>query len=207
MLYQNLLKMCINDSLYWGIDYDPDTSGDFGKTAKTANLATPEVDLTTLTAPTDELTKETIPEDLKTEWTATKTDQHRINHSGNEKGEGVPLEDRFTADFDLAKLKSQGYTKFTIKIDFMVKPIDDGWVDVWVFAPTSSWTTNENNEVGRSYNTLDPEEGRWNNLSLEFFMPIGSFSNYLVIKYGANGTDADDYTLDDRTVTLTAVIK
>ncbi|MDR2479002.1 MAG: hypothetical protein LBD48_06795 [Treponema sp.] len=192
------------DTLYWGIDYDPDLSGDFSKTAETRNLVIPHLNLNDLPEPTTQLTADTSPEPptpAKVVWTASRDNQVVVTDS-------KPSYDSFTLDFDLPRLKSEGYTSFTINMKFWVQEINDGWVNVYVFRAFYSGSNSldflTNKLVGSSVDTIDLSNTNWTEQSLEFSIPINLFQNELSFFYDASGSGSDDYYLAGRIYTVTA---
>jgi hypothetical protein len=188
------------NTLFWGIDYDPDSSGDFGKTAKTENLAIPDLDLSALPQPTKELEEAKPPtpdpEPLETVWTKTETDEHYINDTDS------VFTERFKTNFDLTRLRNEGYTRIKIEVEYMAKEITDGWAYTLVSLPTSL----SNTGPGLGYDEYDiPGTAWYSHNFVRIVDDISIFNNYLYILYDAGGADKDEHTIGNRTYTITAL--
>jgi hypothetical protein len=194
-----IIQCARGDTLAWGIDFTPQgQTTEFGKTGGGDNFAIPDIDFKTIDAPTKE--GEMPPAPLVTGWTGTKTKELRINDTMYDAYLISRFyHDSFTSNFNFSRLQSEGYTTMDVKVVFQVKPIDDGWVNVYVFSGTMD------RELDYTYEKIDPPELQWSSQTYQFFVPLTSFtSNDLKILWTASGNGSDDYQLGARTITVTA---
>jgi hypothetical protein len=177
-------------TLYWGIDYDPDPSGDFGKTAKSKNLAIPDLDLSELSKPAIKIEDMTTP--LTTVWTKTITDDaHQITSTN-------AYIERFKTDLDLVELQNAGYTTINIKVDFEAKRNGSN-ILVAVNFPTS--------ETGTDNSIIDKNTGAgndWETFTFNGSTDIRSFFNHMSILHANVTYGGKDITVSNRTYTITA---
>ncbi|MDR2906875.1 MAG: hypothetical protein LBU91_02660 [Bacteroidales bacterium] len=121
----------------WGIDYEPDPAGNFGKTAAGDLLEIPELNYNTLPEPTEEL----ISDFFATSFTQTITQNHSMGFSNSTPWEEKSYLENFTADLNIERLKAEGYTSVTItaEADFDVEGgLMSGWESVFVGIRTTS---------------------------------------------------------------------
>ncbi|MDR3123249.1 MAG: hypothetical protein LBU16_05675, partial [Treponema sp.] len=172
---------------------------EFGKTGDGDNFEIPDIDFTTIAAPT-KVAEEAPPAPVVTAWTGTKTDELRVNDSMYSAYLISRFyQDSFTSNFDFSRLQEEEYKTMTVKVDFQVKPIDEGWVNVYVFSGTMD------RELDYTYEKIDPPQLQWSSQTYQFFVPLTSFtSNDLKILWTASGEGSDDYQLGVRTITVTA---
>jgi hypothetical protein len=179
------------DTLYWGIDYDPDTGGNFGKTAETENLNIPDLSPEDLEAPSDPLPPAPPPppdQPLKTEWTGTKTDQFSTGRIGTKT-------EYFLSDFDVNRLRNEGYTQFTVAIKFLVKQGQT----VFLSSVSTVKVSANGNEVLNTLGTVN--NTTWEERTADGgIIPIGSFNNLLLVEWGSQSV-----AYSSRTVTIRAV--
>jgi hypothetical protein len=189
-------ETCARESSYaWGIDFDPAAIPKFGKTGGGDLLEIPDIDFTTVAAPTDTLEGPPAPPpELKTVYPATSASDGGIVTDDR------VVDDYWVTDFDVDRLIDEGYTFFEGRIDFWAQEIDDGYINIFVYKNSIS----DANLVGKTYDTIDLPNTAWNRESFTFTMPIRNFTNKLYIAFDASGKGEDDYRLDERTITVTA---
>jgi hypothetical protein len=183
------------DTLYWGIDYDPSPGGDFGKTAKTQNLAIPDLDLSALPAPTEKVVDGATPTPLPltTVWTKTITgDAHQITYPNT-------YIERFVTDLDLVKLRNEGYKRINLKVE--IDMVGSG-NQVYFHAYFPANATDTSGNVGAP--SITTENNKRQRHTYEFSGDIGSFYNHLYFVYMGQVFTSGTSILDDRTYTITA---
>ncbi|MDR2900618.1 MAG: hypothetical protein LBV20_03745 [Treponema sp.] len=186
---------------YYDVDYSPSSRFD---DQEPAEITFDEKILETLnyeptTDITPELPIEPLPEPLVTQFVKVFSSPNngrdkRINDSDN----GW---DYITANFDVPRLKAEGYTRFSMHVSFDVKGIDDGYQVLWI----NNGITGAQWNYGRwdhGGNGLDEWWGNYNEWGDVF---IDNWNNNFTLHWGAEGDYSDDWYLGRTTVTVTAV--
>ena len=208
IITQDVIYIADPDTYSWGIDYEPDMNGKFGKTGGGELLTIPAINFTTAPVPVDVIldgsTTEAPEAPPNTSWTDTRTNTRTVNDSTT----NITTDLYNTGSwFNLSKLKTEGYKNFKIKIDFQAMEIDDGWVNVYVVKGNNTKYTAFTqapaiDKWGFSFEKIDLDRGKWNECSLEFTVPIDQYYNIFSILWDASGSGNDDYLLASRTITI-----
>jgi hypothetical protein len=280
---KSYIALCARPQTFWGLDYEPDLGGSFGKTAPGDLLEVPELILANLPTPT-EIDLEPIPEQMavtpvannksgtyesKVTVTLTSQTQNAVIYyttNGN-----TPTEDstRYTASFDITqsaklkaiaiapplysspvmteeytitepalqtewyiklttdvevtdsrphldylslqnfpgfqnydveKLKAEGYTSVEFTGQFDVRPISDGYVHFSIRGGHGA-----NGPEWASRKDIDPSGYGWDYWNMPgTTIPFSSFNKDFTLIFSASGAGNDDYMLGTRWVKFVA---
>jgi hypothetical protein len=192
---ESYTAVCAREPPAWGIDYISNEISSYIKTAETPLLELPDEEyIISLPEPTEEIDdppKVPDPEpELVTVWTERRANPTALVNDDRD------FNEYFVSNLDLSRLLNEGYTKFTVNIDFWVQEVEDCWVNVYVRGKNGTL-------VGSTVETIDIG-GAWVEQHLGFDMSMSNFDNVLAVEWDASGKNDDEYRLGDRTVTVTA---
>ncbi|MDR0502002.1 MAG: hypothetical protein LBH16_01645 [Treponema sp.] len=210
-------SVCARDSsMAWGIDYEPDFGGSFGKTGTGELLSVPVILLSNLSIPVNEIvsltdTPEPLPPEeptppLKTSYTESRSigGNWDINAIGKDNRDVI---ERFRPDLPILELKQSGYTQLQIKVSFAYRAealILGGNLRLRIA------NHNDTRELGRSDFSRQLD---WTRASYQKTVPINNTDNntgeFLVIWNRAERGDFfnwyTEFSVGNRTITITAL--
>jgi hypothetical protein len=202
-----IIQCARGDTLAWYIDCIPLDITDFKKNGSGDLFDIPEIDFTKVAAPTTTADEPPPPPpELVTYWTGSKTNEVRVTDTYWYYDEDP--RDTFTSNFDFSRLQSEGYKSMTVKVEYQAQEIEDGYVNLYVFKNsvphTLSTNTSAANLLGQQ-REIDLPNKNWSNQAFEFDVPLSTYtSNTLILVWEATGSNADDFRLATRAVTVTA---
>ncbi len=111
--------------------------------------------------------------------------------------------DEITTNFDLAELKSLGYKRFSIDVDFDMQGIYNADSELWI---RKGYGRNGKEWFYWKWDHGGSGEDRyWDDYKYSGTVALDDWDNTLSLVWGAQGESDDDWRLGETTVTVTAV--